>query len=98
MFIRANQSRKLRTILVDQSLISRFDASRALEAIDLLRGEHDFRSFAHKPLEEEDTIRHLEINMTQEPQSQNDKNIQHPLTIYNLHFKSRAFLYNQVSA
>lgn len=73
---------------------------RASEAIELLNGVHNFASFATKQTDEDDTIRDLKasINLQDIISINRDNNkFGDQVSLYNLHFKSRSFLYNQVS-
>lgn len=73
-----------------------FNYEKVLETIDLLRGEHDFASFVYKAESELDTVRNLEINISRSEQAYLGDGTS-LYTIYQLHFKSRSFMYNQVS-
>jgi tRNA U38,U39,U40 pseudouridine synthase TruA len=67
------------------------------KAANLLRGVHDFKSFSFQPRDTDDTLRFLEIQIesVNEPILAQTKTS--PIDIYHIHFKSRAFLHNQVS-
>lgn len=67
-----------------------------MAAIDLLRGEHDFGSFT-KDKDEKNTVRNLEINMSQTQSFEVDLNRELLFDVYSIHLKSRSFLHNQVS-
>lgn len=76
--------------------VARFDYQRALEAINILKGKHDFRSFSGELKENEDPIRDLEIDLVQEEPNQLNWADSSPYISYQFHFKTRSFLYNMV--
>lgn len=79
--------------------IHNLDLERAEEVMGLLRGEHDFASFAFKPTDPNDTVRTMEIHMTKETQSSvglSGHDPHFPFDLYQFHFKSRSFLHNQI--
>jgi tRNA U38,U39,U40 pseudouridine synthase TruA len=67
------------------------------DAANLLRGVHDFKSFSFQPAETEDTVRNLEIDVIPANETNFARERSSPIDIYHIHFKSRAFLHNQVS-
>lgn len=75
--------------------LAAFDHLRALEAIDILKGEHDFRSFAHQPREDDETVRNVQIELIEEDINQfgTDPGI---CSTYQFHFKSKSFLHNMI--
>lgn len=77
-------------------LSSSFDVGRAERVCDILRGTHDFASFSFQTKEEDDTTRNIEIDIL----PVNDLTFKHENSsqydIYHFHFRSRAFLYNQI--
>lgn len=73
------------------------DLDRVEKAIELMRGEHDFASFCFGAKVGDDTLRTMEIGLTTPQVGILDNEVPKGFTIYHLHFKSRAFLYNQVS-
>lgn len=69
-----------------------------MSVIEMLQGEHDFASFSGvQEWSTTDTVRDLEINLLPGQMTTIDPREDSPFTIYHLHLKSRAFLYNQVS-
>lgn len=66
------------------------------EAANLLRGVHDFASFSFQPTEKDDTVRELEINLVDANNSSFEQECTSSADLFHLHFKSRAFLHNQV--
>lgn len=83
--------------LISNLSFSWFDRERAAEVIELLQGEHDFASFAFKPTNPLDTVRTLEIKMKAVKPLEISPQMQPQFQIYQIHFRSRAFLHNQVS-
>lgn len=76
--------------------LTRFNYDKAQEAINMLNGEHDFASFCIKQENIPDTVRDISITITKpDPLSMNPA-LPHPYSIYEIQFKSRSFLYNQV--
>lgn len=73
-----------------------FDQEKAQEAIDLLKGKHDFASFGFKIQEGEETVREVDISLSPASIHGVDQERNYPFKFYHFHFKSRAFLYNQV--
>lgn len=73
-----------------------FDVGRAQEVINLLRGEHDFASFSHAPKATDDTVRKLEIDLSPANHNVMDIGRSSRFSFYHLHFRSRAFLHNQI--
>ena len=67
------------------------------EAASILRGVHDFRSFGFQTKETDDTVRELDINVIQANEVSLTQDRFKSIDMYHIHFKSRAFLYNQVS-
>lgn len=76
--------------------VARFDYQRALEAIEILRGKHDFTSFTTDLKEKDDPIRDLQIDLVQVEPDQLKWADSSPYTSYQFHFKTRSFLYNMV--
>lgn len=78
---------------------SQFDHGKALEVINLFNGEHDFRAFANIDKEERvsSTVRDIQIDLRIPDYQGVDVGREYPLTIYELSFKSKSFLRNQVS-
>lgn len=66
--------------------------------IELFNGEHDFASFAKKEGSEDipNTSRDMSISMTKLDPYVFSPDLPNPYSLYQIHFKSQAFLYNQV--
>lgn len=62
-----------------------------------MRGVHDFASFCFKPREDDDTVRSLEVDVELANDMTFADENSSPVEVYHLHFRSRAFLHNQVS-
>lgn len=75
----------------------RLDMDKFEEAANLLRGVHDFKAFSFQPRETDDTLRNMEINVIPANETSFAQERSNPIDIYHVHFKSRAFLHNQVS-
>lgn len=73
-----------------------FDHQRALEAIEILGGKHNFASFTTRPKEDEDTTRDIQIDLIQEKPDQYCWSNSSPYLSYQIHFKAKSFLHNMV--
>lgn len=73
-----------------------FDYQRALEAIEVLKGRHNFASFAAHSKENVDTTRELQISLTEEKPDQFCWSDSSPYLTYQFHFKAKSFLHNMV--
>lgn len=77
--------------------LTSFNFDKAREVVDLFQGEHDFASFVIRQENVPDTTRDMSISLTRLEPSAFHHEIPHPYSLYQLHFKSKSFLYNQVS-
>lgn len=84
--------------LFNNKFCSSFNIDKALEAIELFQGIHDFASFTFDAQLEEFTMRNLEIELKHvDTQIGTSKNHFRNYDVYEFRFKSSSFLRNQVS-
>ena len=69
---------------------------KAQQVSELFNGTHDFRTFCFEPKAEENTVRTLDVSLNAELDASFANERNQLYDIYQIHFKSHSFLYNQV--